>query len=293
MSPSPSGDTVSLASDSAVGGDWLNSADDFLNSDPESDGEMDSDDPFEDLAQSYDPQEALGVDLPESAANLANRALRTAVPVQREKELADRILRPRNVEALQVPKVNLTVWKQLQRRSRETDINFQKAQALLHKGLVPILQTLGSLKAKKDKENLKNILDSFIMLAASSHALTTGRRMAMNYDLFACFKPLCAPNRPFTDLIFGPDDELDKTIKKMADGQQQGTRLGYGPTPRGRHTPRGRGSFRGRGQRGHNQSSRGRDRPFLGGRGSQRRRGGLNRTPGAVSQTTPDRRVDN
>lgn len=222
----------------------------------------------------YSSEESLGEDLPKDAATLANKALRSAVPASREKELMEKFLRPRNCEGLIVPRVNQDIWKVLQRRTRDADFQLQKVHSLLNKGLIPILQTLASLKGKKDKDNLKRVLDAFQLLALGSHSLAVARRQAMQPDLFPQFRALCAPSRPVGELLFGEDQELTKAMKQLKESQQADTRLGYGaPRP----TFRGRGTGGYRGGRGGPAGQRGKTRPnFLGGRAPPYRRRGAN-----------------
>ena len=131
----------------------------------------------------------------------------------------------------------------------------QKAQSCIHKGLIPILQALTDLRARKDRDNLKRVLDGFQLIALGSFNLSTGRRSAMAPDLFPQFRPLCAPTRPITDLLFGDGDEVSRLTKQLKNSQASETRLGYGaPKP----TTRGRGQHRGRGTRGHNNNPAGR-----------------------------------
>ena len=201
----------------------------------------------------------MGPELPAAAANLANKALRASMSASRDKELADSNLRPQNCQALAVPRVNQEVWKVLQRKTKEGDVTWQKIQGYIHKGMIPLLTALSSLKEKKDKENLQRLLDAFQLFAMGSYSLTINRRQLMSGDLFGQYRQLCAPNKPFTELLFGEDSDLEKELKKLKEAESAATRLGYGPTPM-RGNPRGRGKFggRGRGYRGSNHQGKGR-----------------------------------
>lgn len=172
-----------------------------------------------------------------------------------------------------VPRVNTRVWRVLSRRTREGDLSMQKAQTLVNKGLIPLVQALVGLKEAKDQKNLRHVLDAFQLLALGSYNMSTGRRAAMVNDLQGPYKPLCATGKPFTDLLFGDEEEFDKTLKAIKD-VQQATSLGYTPS---RGAYRGRGpSTRGRGQAGRGQTARGKGQgPFLGHKASTyKRRGG-------------------
>lgn len=275
--------------------DWTQEATDFLGTD-NTEGEQDfEEDLIDTVAQVYDTEEKLDAELPASTANLVNKGLRNPVPTPREKEMTDKVLRPQNCPSLITPRVNQEIWKTLQRGTKETDVALQRAQTLIHKGLTPLLHALTSLKEKKDRENLKRVLDAFQLLALGSHTLSTSRRQAMATDLFPQFRPLCAPARPFTELLFGEDQELECATRKLKDAQAPAARLGYGTAQRG-FPGRGRGRFqtgyRGRGQRPQHQPHRGRGRqPFLGGRAPYQRRRGAYRGGPSHAQGGPSQQA--
>ena len=247
---------------------------------PEEAEEMDiGDDLLEEITQVYQTEEELAEDLPPAAANLINKALRTAISQTREKELLDKFKRPGNCPSLVVPRVNTEVWKTLQRRTKEMDISLQKVQLALHKGLIPLARVLTSLKDKKDKDNLKLVLESLQLLALSSFTLSTGRRQGMAIDFFPQYRSLCATSRPFNEFLFGDDHEVTQATKQLKDAQSAELRLGYGAPSRGQ--PRGRFNSRARGHRGAHFPIRGRGRgPFLGGKAPHyRKRGAQGRPP--------------
>ena len=74
-------------------------------SEPDTDLEEEGD-IFEELSQLYEIEEKLGEDLPNWAASLVNKALRSAIPSQREKEMMEKFFWPRNCPSLAVPKLN-------------------------------------------------------------------------------------------------------------------------------------------------------------------------------------------
>lgn len=251
-------------------------------------------DPLEEIFQFYSDEEKLGEEVPASAANLVNKALRSPIPSSREKEMLEKILRPRNCPSLVIPRVNTKVWRALSRRTRETELSLQKTHALLNKGLTPLLHTLTSLKAKKDQENLRRVLDAFQLLALSSYNMSTSRRAAMSHDLQAPYKQLCMTSKPFDELLFGEEEELERTLKQLKDSQASPS-LGFTYGNKTPYRGRGNGTARGRGQAQRGQPSRGRGQgqtPFLGGKAPHhRRRGGQGQrqaTPAAQQQRQPD-----
>ena len=198
------------------GSDWAEDVQALLapsESGVENDSEQD--DPLALAIGMYSQEEELGPDLPEMAASLANRALRKPIPADREKELADKVIRPANVTGLVVPRVNPEVWKGMGRRTKETDLNYQRIQNFLHKGLTPILRLLAQLREKKLMEEVRMTLDGFQLLAIASLTITNLRKASIAQDVVPQYKPLCSAQRPATDLLFGDEEDFAKTTKQL------------------------------------------------------------------------------
>ena len=98
--------------------DRENSASDFLDgldevSDEEGSEEADSF--MDDLQQFFETGDSTAPDLEEKLANVVNNSLRVSVGEQKINDLCEKLLRPKNCEALVVPKVNQEIWTRLQR----------------------------------------------------------------------------------------------------------------------------------------------------------------------------------
>ncbi len=61
-----------------------------------------------------------------NADPFSNEGLRAAVDENKLKELQEKYLRPENIDNLQVPLVDNTLWRQLLRELRARDVQYQK-----------------------------------------------------------------------------------------------------------------------------------------------------------------------
>ena len=68
--------------------------------------------------------------------------LRSKISGEKLKSKAEGFKRPQNCENLIVPEVNVEVCKKMSSRAKSRDLNFQKVQLHLTKGLIPIVQCL-------------------------------------------------------------------------------------------------------------------------------------------------------
>ena len=62
---------------------------------------------------------------------MANDGLRTKLNGEQIKEVADKYLRPKNVENLNTLTVNNEIWIHLERRVKNQDLKLSKTQALI------------------------------------------------------------------------------------------------------------------------------------------------------------------
>ena len=120
-----------------------------------------------------------------------------------------------------MPKVNPEVWGKLKRDTKTRDLKLQRIQNLVHKGLIPLIKLMENIK--KDKANMRLAADAFRLLAMGSSQLSQRRRDLIAPDLCPTFRPLCGPNNPVTQLLFG--DDLPKQIKDIADTQRVGAKF--------------------------------------------------------------------
>lgn len=73
----------------------------------------------------------------EKLATVANDGLRTKLNGEKIKEVAEKYLRPKNVENLKTPTVNSEIWRHLDRKIKNQDLKLSKTQALICKAITP------------------------------------------------------------------------------------------------------------------------------------------------------------
>ena len=198
----------------------------LLSSDSNSDEE---DDPLAEIQNFFDREEELAAPLSDKTAKVINSALHSQIPGKdQEKVLTDSIKRPENCTALAVPKINREIWTMLKRQTKENDLQLQRFQFLLHKGLTPLVTVLDKLKASKDKVNLPSVVTAFRILTYLSCQISQKRKAAVAPDLAFEFRQICATSRPITDSLFG--DDLPKVIKDIRETTNMGQRVVGHPT---------------------------------------------------------------
>ena len=177
------------------------------------------------IVQFFGQEDLLGPKLDAKIAKMVDVGLRLDVSKLRDKEEAQKILRPENCKTLAVPRVNTEIWPLMGRRTRNNDLSFQRIQGLLHKGLTPMLQALEAAKKNKDKPTLQKLGDAFRMLAMASSLISQARKDNIAADLNRMYRPLCTPNRQVTSFLFG--DDLQKDLRDIRERNSTGDKLSF------------------------------------------------------------------
>ena len=221
--------------------------------DEEQGSEAEDTDMYDEVLKFFDKEEHLGDPVSETTVNLVKAALRAPTSQSKQKEMLDGVFRPQNCDALQVPRTNNQIWRNMQSKTRDNDMEYQRIQSMLHKGMTPLLKLLDESKQKKDFPAVHLCLDTFKILAMTSRHITQRRREAILPDLAPIYRQLGAVTKPITTNLFG--DDLVKEVKEIREGQTLSLKkntYGKGVKPknasfsgRGRGKASGRGSFQG------------------------------------------------
>ena len=218
-----SSDTLSTVDDSTTNPlDPIQS----LLEDISSESEEEGDEALQDLMNYFGQEENLGPDLDSKVKHMADLGLRMDASRIRDKEEAQKILRPANCEALAPPKVNPDIWSIMSTRTKSHDLAITRIQGLLLKGIIPVLRALEDARSRKDKDNTHRLADSFRMLAMANSLSSQLRKEGISWDLNKAFRPLCSPRQPVSTLLFG--DSLAKDVKDIRDRHATGDRLSLG-----------------------------------------------------------------
>ena len=194
---------------------------------------------FDELESFYNQADAVGPKVDEKLSKLVNTVLRSKISGDKLKSKAECFKRPQNCENLIVPNVNAEVWRKMSSRAKSRDLNFQRVQLYLTKGLIPMVQCLQFLlnwrrNAKNNADRsvhisdielskvTSDLCDSFSLLSHSDYQLCLRRREFIKPELNSEFRSLCA-SAPITEFLFGND--ICSQIKELQQANQLVSRL--------------------------------------------------------------------
>ena len=167
--------------------------------------------------------EQLGPNVPDQLAQVINKTLRSKLTEEKLKDKKILIYDHRIAKHSKLdPRVNAEIWTQLQPTTRSRDIRLQKAQCLLLKGLMPLVQLLETCRKSKDTTTvpdkgtmIKLVLDSITLFSQANGELNCRRRAMIKPDLNEKFQQICAEHVPVTSFLFG--DEVAKTLHQQTE----------------------------------------------------------------------------
>ena len=193
------------------------------------------DEVLNEISQELDCDELFSPPLLDKLATVVNKMLRIKLSEDKLKEKQRLYTRPQNCETLTTTRVNAEIWAKLQSHTRSVDIRLQKVQALLLKGIVPILQiantqlsTEATAKDENHKEMTRQALDAISLLSQANQELNQRRRELIRPDLNEKYQQICAEHVPCTDHLFG--DDLHKTLQDITATNRVGQQVS-GPPP--------------------------------------------------------------
>ena len=235
--------------------------DDVVGGDDEEDEPLVCGDVLDDVTSEMSNEELTSGKLNDKVAKLINFYMSEkpcdAVIEKRNKKY----LRPENCEYLKVPKMNQEIWNSIPSYSKKHDLDLQKAQLNLVKGVIPVGQLIDQLYAVKGKlsnesfdvdEAIRSLVDTIGFVGAANCAIVQKRKSLLRPKLAPKFQKLCSSSEFSSDSLFGKDLAQEvKTINEMGKLTQDITKpgtSGYVPPSsyrgRGRgFVPRGRGRF--------------------------------------------------
>ena len=141
----------------------------------------------------------------------------------------DNQVRPSNCENAKPPRVNSGIWRQLKKYTKKRDIRVFKLQQALDKGIYPIVRIIDMAMSLKnlDGEHCKQVkklaLEAMSLLTHVHSELNVHRRLLMKADIGKVYAPLCSPDVPVTDFLFG--DDLQKQLKDIGDQNKIGAAI--------------------------------------------------------------------
>lgn len=207
----------------------------FMTEETTENEEEDEDPTLAELEGYFCDNEETGPDVGERTAKITNEALRgqkRKEDDEKMKELAKEHKRPKNVENLQVPKVDDILWRQLKRETKTIDFIQQKATSTYNLALTPLVRALDKLKQKEYAEAVPHMTATFKILCLAVKQTTHARRERIKREVDPQFKSICEQEATATHL-FG--ENLPEQVKKLNSVKQLTRRNGSFLGRRGGH----------------------------------------------------------
>jgi hypothetical protein len=174
------------------------------------------------LPSLFEETEKYGPEIQEVIAQRVNDACSKKPLESKLKELQEKYKTPSNCQHLCVPKVNLELWFDLPKESKNRDLGMQELQKSVVKAAQPILQLFNSaLKAKQDRSNidpmvlLPMLADAVTFLGHASYLTSLKRKEMLKPDIAKPYQAVCSKSQAITSYLFG--DELPKHIKEIGE----------------------------------------------------------------------------
>ena len=139
--------------------------------DMEEQPEVPDSDLLEDLDQYFVPRTLTGEDISDKLSSVVNRILREGPDEKKFKELKDKYKRSANLHNLQIPLIDNTLLRALDRQTRAVDLQLQKDMGNLARCTVPVLKIIDSLQnptgnQKEDNKKIKTLAgDTFKLMS--------------------------------------------------------------------------------------------------------------------------------
>ena len=166
-----------------------------------------------DISEFFETCTDTGEELKIELASIANTVLCGKVREEKSNTLQIKHKRPKNVENLQVPRVDEILWGRLRRETKAFDYAMKKSQSMLCHTLVPTLKLMQLQKdGGKIAECRELTTDIFKILAQGVVKSNEWRKERVRQDLVPMYKSLC-DRETSVNKLFG--DKLQEEIKHL------------------------------------------------------------------------------
>ena len=173
-------------------------------------------DTFSDLEDFFQTEEGTGEEVSAQIARITEKALRGPKSKKDDEklhELKQKHKRPKNIQNIQVPRVEESLWRQLKPLVKRVDFAQQKAAADAGQATVPLIKALELIQSKQNADTVKTyIMDAFKILSLNIKATNLKRLEFIKRELQPKYKAIC-PEEPSTTKLLG--DDFQESIKKQ------------------------------------------------------------------------------
>lgn len=176
-----------LRSDKDVSSSEDDQIDRYLAQESTSDGEENV---WDEIAGFFIEDTETGESIQEDLASLVNKSLRSKTNGEKMKEIQSKHKHPKNIENLQVAKVDEILWSQLKTETKAFDYAQQKMQSVLCQALVPVIKLMQCAKNDGNKETKCLAGDIFKILVQGVVTSDENRREKIRKNLLPSYKKL-------------------------------------------------------------------------------------------------------
>ena len=181
----------------------------YLGNNPELNNKgMESEPELPPLAAKFAPNSSAGKPLDSQLASSINYLMLHKLDEKNMQDTADKYLCPENCQALDVPKVNTTIWDNLKTNTRTKDAKLQRVQRALARGINAFAQSLDGCQLTESQH------DALALLCNAHFELTGIRKDFIRPEINPKYAHLCkAGNVQSPKYLFGED--LSKQVKEL------------------------------------------------------------------------------
>lgn len=174
------------------------------------------DNPYAELEDFFQVEDGTGEAVGDHIAGISNRALRGTKNKKEEEKfqkIMQKHLRPKNIENLQVPKVDDLLWRQLKRDVKQVDYVQQQAVAAYGQAMVPLIKIMEATEKHDKTVNIPSLVsDTFKMLSWNIKQTNLKRLERIQKELQPKYRSLCQEGPSATKLL---GDNFQEAAKKQ------------------------------------------------------------------------------
>lgn len=221
---------------------------------------------FKGLTEKYHVSEKVSDGVDGDLAEFVNSSFRHGVSDEMLNEVIKDTNRPDNCSALTKTRVNPGIWRLLKTPTQMTDNKMQSIQNLVVKAGILIVNYMDKFSSSDDTGDMIQFgSNTLALLGQANHLINNKRKESHRSDLDAKYAPLTSATLPYTEWLYGDEQDINKNIRDIQDMSKIG-RIGRGSFMRARgrgRGPRGYGGYRRPWARGVDRRYRGRGRGFF------------------------------
>ncbi|XP_041456638.1 uncharacterized protein LOC121408959 [Lytechinus variegatus] len=163
------------------------------------------------LAAKFAQPQEMGQAIDDNLAMSASYLLSNKLGEKALEESLDKYPPPTNCPLVDVPRVNGPIWDKLKQVTRQRDLQLQKIQRSLTRGLTAFLQSLDPGNISEAQQ------DCLALLSNANFELNCTRKRLIRPDMNMKFTPLCKSSQ-VGKFLFG--DDLAKQVKDLSEQQK-------------------------------------------------------------------------